>query len=700
MPLEWNNALIVTVDELVPAFYNTEATLRSEVSRHRNKDYGIKQVCKGGNGRRALYAFDSLEKEIQNALGDPRKISNPLELYYKTDKAAVDFFTKEFRFEDGEHLRLKHQEEYITNASVLIACIQLKATREYERKSKGGSCKGIMATICNDAALFNKVLKVKYNLQHTLPASEKRFKETFRQFENGFNYESLISGKHRLENARKVTDEVMQLLNDMFTDVVQKPSRTQIAKKYEAFLSGYLDVISTTTGEVYEPSSFKPLSDGTIINYLEKWQEAIGTKKLRSGNRQKYMGTFSTYHSTEKPTYAGSIISIDDRQPPFKYAGNNRPWMYMGIDLASEAWICAVHGKSKEGIIIEFYQKLVRNFHKWGLNMPNELECEMSLNSSFTNTFLQEGRLFQTVRMEANNARGKKIERYFGELRYRYEKEREGWLARPHAMRESNQAGPKNAFSISKDEGLSKAPIIPYNKIIEGCFIDIERWNNQPHSVHTDKTRWQVFKENQHPDLKPINWHAILPHLGYETHTTCQLNGIINLNNCEFLPGVDGYVALSDQLITIMKKIAGKAITVRWLDNDHGNVIKAHVYLKDSDAVICEAVPKPVYQRATIERTPLDEDNYKIMSVFAATIDRYGREKAASINKVILIDKTPELPKTFVMDELAELRRRNGNGGPCETQTEEPEILNTEDDNEEMETVPAQSFFKPLKERW
>ncbi|WP_449398500.1 hypothetical protein [Chryseobacterium wanjuense] len=89
--------------------------------------------------------------------------------------------------------------------------------------------------------------------------------------------------------------------------------------------------------------------------------------------------------------------------------------------------------------------------------------------------------MFQNVRIEANNARGKRIERYFGSLRYGSEKEREGWLARPHALSESNQKGSK------------EVPMLPYERIIEECITDIYDWNNAPHSVDPSKTRWEYF---------------------------------------------------------------------------------------------------------------------------------------------------------------------------------------------------------------
>jgi hypothetical protein len=685
MPHPWNNIIVVTADELVPKFYNTLSTLRSEIDRYKKFEYGIKKVRRGGNGGKMLIAFDSLPKETQDVIGDPRKVKNPLDLFYKTDATAVIFYNT-FRFEDNTALSLKHIEEYVTNASVLRAAILLKQAREHERKTKGGSCKGVMATICNDVINFNKSLQTNFNnTAHTLPASEKRFKETFKEFENGFNYSSLISGKLKNENRKLVTDELLQFLNDLFATQSHKPTRTEVAKQYDSFLSGYIEVINNETGELYEPKNFKPLSEQSVINYLNRWEDKVATHRKRSGDRQKYMGNYKPYHSLDRPQYAGSIISVDDRQPPFKYDNlNNRVWFYNGIDLGSEAFVCWVYGKSKEGIITEFYRQLIRNYVSWGINLPFEIEAESNLNSSFVNTFLKPGAMFNEVRIEANNARGKRIERYFGNLRYGTEKQREGWLARPHAKSEANQAG------------NTSAPIIPYNTIVQNSLKDIEDWNNSPHSVHTDKTRWEVFMQMQHPQLQPINWNAILPYLGYKTQTKCQLNGIINLNNEEYLLGLDGEVLIGDTLITMMKIVAGENIDVYWLDGNNGEAMKALIYLRNTDRIICEAVLKPTYNRATLERTEIDKKNYEIMSAYVATIEGYAKMKASRLNNLTVIDNRQHtLNRGFVIDDFKRYMPTQ------EQEYKEPEIINVfPEDEDGFETIPVDPKSKGLRHRF
>jgi hypothetical protein len=634
MPHFRNNTLVVEIDELVPSIFSYEGLMK-KIQRYKNKDYGIKRFQRACLNNQLLIEYDSLDINIQNTLGDPRKVNHILERFYKTDGEAVKYFAT-YSFDDGTYLDQPYQERYIINASVLKAIIGLKSARMSERKAKGGNMTGLSKSLWKDAISFQDTLQIKFNEQHTLPSNERRFNDALKDFEK-LGYKTLISAKHKNTNSKKVTDQTLDLLKSLFADENKKPTATQVHRIYKSFIAGYMEVINHNTGELFNPKDFKSLSDATVKKYMATWENAISTLQKRSGNRQEFMGKFKPYHSFDKPKFAGSIISIDDRQPPFKMPDGQRVWFYNGIDLASEAFICWVHGRSKEGIIVEFYRQLVRNFTAWGLNMPAELEAEMSLNSSFTGTFLRPGAMFEHVKIEANNARGKRIERYFGNLRYDIEREREGWLARPKALKESNQAGPHQEKAL------------PYNTIVHGCLQDIENWNNQPHSIHTHLTRWEVFTQMQNPDLKQTNWASFMPYLGRETKTSVN-TGIIKLQNELFLLGSESKIATGDKLINLMRQVEGNQVNIYWLDDNNGQVLKALVYL--GTRYVCEALAKPKPQRARVEQTAADLEAFALMSAYVATIEGYGRTERKAIDKVTIINTTPTKTKSFLMPGL------------------------------------------------
>ncbi len=636
MPEIWNNIAVVTQKELEPWF--TYDALQKHIKRHEDKKYGIKKARSGGNGRQLLIIYDSLPGDIKNVLQDPRKLDHILSLYYKTDPEAIKFF-QDFQFEDGQYLSLQHQEQYITNASVIVTLFQMREARIEERRSKGGAIKrGLLTSLLNDAITFNPVLESKHKVKHTLPTSERRFKKALNEFEKD-GYKTLISKRHRNTNSKKMTDELLGLLNSLFTTDAEKPHRTEVARRYNAFLDGYIIVTNMETGEQYDPKSFKAITEASIRNWLGKWNQRIATYAMRTGNRQQWIQQFKPYHSLVAPKYAGEIISIDDRQPPFSYGSNKRAWFYLGIDLGSEVFTTHVFGKSKEGIIKEFYRQMVKDYYQYGWNLPWELEAESSLNSSFKDTFLKEGRMFQEVRIEANNARGKRIERYFRDLRYGFEKQQEGWIARPFAGSESNQIGP------------NKAPELPYGTIINNSKQIIAKWNNMPHSKHKDISRFDWHNDNQNPKLKPTNYRGIIPFLGNRTSTTCNA-GIVRFFNSEFLIGDYGKILLGERLINVLSVLEDNHFDVYWLDSNDlydGNgthIIKAYAYI--GDQFICELIAKPTYSRSFLGQTSQDRENRELMSQYVATITGYMQSKKRSIDRVYVEDnRTVELNQNF-----------------------------------------------------
>lgn len=631
MPHEWGNLLVVTKDELIPTYYNCYDTLKSEIRRYKNLPYGIKRVQKGGNGRQLLVDFDSLPRPMQDSIGDPRKMRHPLIPFFEFDAAAVRYYT-DYRFEDGSPLKESFKEEYIANASVLIAAGRLKQARLAEwRKLRKTSGRGLIPTIIRDIITFNEFFPKLYNnTTHTLPSSPRGFdrvwKSFFHSLQDGFNFESLISGKLKNQNRKVMTGEMIALLNDMFAGQDYKPSRTQVADQYQAFLNGELDIISKETGEQYDRTNpnFREISDNSIIAWLGKWENKIGTFAKRSGDRQKLMQEFTPPHKLTKIKEAGTLISIDDRQPPFMYNENRkRPWFYMGIDVGSEAWTSWVWGKDKKGIIIEFYRQMVRNYSEWGFNLPLGLECESSLNSGFKDTFLRNGAMFDRVNIYKNRARSKVVERKFEELRYRHEKSRLGWMARPHALKEENQ------------KSGEKEIIIPFDTIVDQSLSDIETWNNMPHSVHTDKTRWEVFCEMQNKNTQPTNWTAILPHIGKTEKSSCNA-GIIKFRNTTFVLGMDGEIALGDDLIRLLKYVNGKEFMIYWLDGNDGNVLKAMIYY--DDIMLCDLVPQPEYSRSIHERDEQGEINRRLMSAYENTVNKFMAQRKREIDQVLIID--------------------------------------------------------------
>lgn len=666
MPYQYShNVIAVELDEVVPRFWTNLKCLQVEISRYQDKPFGIKRLQRGGNGRKLLIDFDSLKKEVQDALGDPRRTDNPLESFFDFDADAVRYYSRFKR--SGNKLEADEQERYIINASVMKSAIKLEQARTQERIKLKGSLRGITATVVKDVENFNNTLKVKHEVVHNLPASEKQFKKLLNACKLDLYFPLIKDPEgNKAKNALRVDDKTEKLLNAMFKNQLHKPTPTEIARQYDGFLNGYVEIYSEDTGELYDQKDFKTLSTATITKWINKWENKLATHKARSGDRQVYMGNFKPHHQMDLPKLAGSIISIDDRQPPFVYnTKGDRAWFYLGVDIASRAITTIVWGKTKEGIIVEFYRQMVRNYTQWGFCLPYELECESSLNSSFKDNLLRPGAMFQEVKIEANNARGKYIERINGKLRYEMEKGSAGWLARPTAKSEANQLSG------------AKKQVIPYDILINERLLELEKYNNMAHPDNAKISKWNYFEQNQAPNLKPTNWEAILPVIGHKTTTSCNV-GYIRLQSQKRAIAEDGKILTGEALIQKMRIIEGKEFDVYWLDGNDGEVLKALVYL--NNRVICEVMEMPRYNRAKNERTDDTHDAaLQLQSAYVASVDAFEKRQRNKFEKVGIVDNTPKTVNTKF--RIPNLKRFEP--------TEEPvEVFADDDQDEDLVYTP------------
>ena len=146
----------------------------------------------------------------------------------------------------------------------------------------------------------------------------------------------------------------------------------------------------------------------------------------------------------------------------------------------------------------------------------------------------------------------------------------------------------------------------------------------------------------QHPELKPTNWKAILPSLGYHQQTSCN-KGYIQLQGKARAIADNGKISLGEDLINTMKVIEGKDIDVYWLDDNQGNVLKALAFYENR--FICEVQEMPKYNRAVIERTEADEKAREIQSMYVATVEGFIKRQEKSLQNINIIRQPKPEPK-------------------------------------------------------
>lgn len=625
MPHEWNDMIVVTKEELIPDFFPSEKALLQKLWRETKKTYGIRRAREGkGLGNELLIAFDTLPKDWRKKLGDPRQKDCSLERYFWEDPEAVTYFRDICPGKYGT-IDVERQKEYVLDASALMAAIRWRSAHYEECIKHNQSVKNTYKVLSVAVNNFNIIRGTRKLPQFKLPTNPISLKRKIERFE-AEGYASLLKGYDN-NNRGKKAEQTRVLLESMYAHQTFKPTPAEVSRQLAAFLSGYVEVISNETGEVFDPKSFTKISQRAITMFLNSWDSSLATSRKRMGDRQIRLAKFVPSEKLEHPKYAGEIISVDDRQPPFEYKKGTRMWFYLGVDLGSEAITTWVYGTSKEGIILDFYRQMVRNYAEWGLPLPAEIECESNLNASYREGFLQEGNMFNRVRIEANSARSKRCEGYWKPLRYQVEKKHAGWIARPFARSEANQVGTK-----AKE-------IIPYDRLVEQGLRDIEDWNNMECSIYEGKTRWEILFEKQHPgNNRPIPYRSILLTLGYKTKSSVSMAGQVRFRGSIFLLADSGELATGDKLIGYMQVLAGKNIDIYWLDGNDGECLAAIVCLRDTTRVICEVVEQPVTARSKIGETKEQARNRELFARYRATLEGYSQRRYHGIEKVTVLD--------------------------------------------------------------
>lgn len=683
MPHEWNNMIVVTKEELIPNFFPSWEALKKKLIRDSKKTYGIRRAQRGGgSGCEVLIIYDTLPKEWRKQLGDPRKVDCSLERYFWEDQEAVTYFREVCPGKYGT-IDVERQKEYVLDASVLKAAIRWRSDHYEECIKLNQSVKNTYKTLSEVVNNFNIWRGIKNQPQFKLPTNPISLKRKIERFE-AEGYASLLKGYDN-NNRGKAAEQTRILLESMFAHQPFKPSPAEVSRQLAGFLSGYVEVISNETGEVFDPKSFNKISQRSITMFLNSWDSSLATSRKRMGNRQIRLTNYVPFEKLEHPKFAGSIISVDDRQPPFEYKKGARMWFYLGVDLGSEAITTWVYGTTKEGIILDFYRQMVRNYAEWGLPLPAEIECESNLNADYRDGFLQAGNMFHEVRIEANSARSKRCEAYWKPIRYQLEKKHIGWLARPFARNESNQVSTK-----AKE-------IVPYDKLVEQSLRDIEICNNMECTVYPGKTRWEVFLEKQNPkNNRPINYRSILLTLGYKTKSSCSMAGQIRFRSTIYMLADGGELVTGDKLIGYMKVLAGKDIDIYWLDGNDGECMAAIACLKDTTRVVCEIIEQPVTARAKIEETPQQAKNRELVARYRATLEGYSQRRYHAIEKVTVLDhremtlntkfRIPGIKRYEVPEEIEEV--------------EVLETIGVETSFEPDSNPVRKSFVKGLKDRF
>ena len=162
---------------------------------------------------------------------------------------------------------------------------------------------------------------------------------------------------------------------------------------------------------------------------------------------------------------------------------------------------------------------------------------------------------------------------------------------------------------------------------------------------------------------------CLLPYIGREETSSCNA-GIINFRSTTYVLGIDGEVALNEDLLRLMKEVEGKQFKIFWLDDNDGEVLKATIYYNDT--MLCDLVPHPTYSRSVHELGEHGEINRNIMSAYENTVNVYMASRKRAIDQLPLLITIKTLNNKFQI--AGRKRYKPSNDTPKEVTIETEEI--------------------------
>ena len=240
-----NGTICISHAELTGRIITT-ANLNNLVRRGK-----VKQVQKGGNGREALFAVESLpmkwRTEVYRRYPDLQEQADSKEFLdtVQPDGAALNFF-ESYTLADGRNLPADKVLEYSANAAIMNA---FRACWDAHVSKRQRSGKKALAAKEFWARAAGSLPRLAERWPHSLPGSARRLQMKMAEYvEQG--YACFISGKYLNGNAAKVADEDREnVLTALLAHHNNLPD-TLVAEGYNRFADakGWPKITAKTVG--------------------------------------------------------------------------------------------------------------------------------------------------------------------------------------------------------------------------------------------------------------------------------------------------------------------------------------------------------------------------------------------------------------------------------------------------------------------
>lgn len=629
-----DNRLCISMRELVDGGIMSVSNYKQLSARGR-----IDVVRRGGRGGYALIAVSSLPDTYQERLKelypDPSMevLLAWLDANYEVDQAAVAYFNN-WRNQCGhDHATEAHVKEYVTNASVLNACIKLYNNAKAIQRTMGQKY---------DWSMMSQAVEgYRMKTGHTLPASMLRFRKKVNEYQS-VGYECLISKKFGNQASRKVNYRTERLILSIAV-LPNKPFNTNVLEMYNSFVCGELEVYDPETGELFDPNEWTDkngdpmsLSESTICNYLNKPKN----KMLIDNSLQ----SFTTFMHEQMPhvhrhsgEFSLSQITMDDVDLTRKLKDTKqRVHAYYAYDVVSQCVLGASYARKKDqGLVVDCFRDMFRLIEKHGWGMPAGIEVENHLMSEYKDGFLQAGVAFPFVHFCApQNSQEKYAEQMNGaKKRSIIHKNHEG-IGRFYGKGKWRMESKK--ISDADNDTWEDKEYFTYDQLVADDRRDCEEWNNTLHpnqKKYPGMTRWQVLEANINPTLKPLDKLTLSRYIGERVETSIRRNSTVRVAYEDWW--------LSDTSVLEKLKPNDYKVTAYYLPNENGK--PTDVYLFQDDRYIDKVERVETYSRVMAEQTDEDTARYIEQRKKIAKFGKYVKDHAISKVGIIKPQTAPEV---------------------------------------------------------
>lgn len=654
--------------------YN-EARLITESNYHYHVNKGGLNVVRPGKGRgnSALIEFESIYTSLKEVLIQVAPPPNALEYnllrdLITPDNEAARYFATTYRKPDGSALKTSKQKEYLTNAIILNAC-QAFEKKHIIKKTRTWIWQQL-STALNNLEGY----------EHSLPSNPRSLQRVSDKYRDG-GYKALVHGGEGNSNSRKVNDKLESLILSIYT-MKNKPFSKSVQQIYLQFLGGAINIVDTTTGELFDPADFTKdgqpitISEQTVWNYLNDPKNRIIVDKYRSGSLE-FNNTHRPHHHRHAPNFSLSKISLDDRDLPRKMHDGKRVKAYYAYDVVSGCVIGASYSKDKDQkLFIDCIRDMLLFLKQESLGVPMEMEVEHHIVNLFKNDLMKAGTCFPFVRWcAAGNSQEKRAEHFNKAKKYGYEKRYQDGIGRWYAKSEAHRTVVEKVFDSENDNYKEKR--FDYDFLVADDREVINKYNNDLHpnqKKFKGMTRMQVLLQNVNPKCAQFDEVVWARYVGNHTTTTIRRSQYMRVQYADYqLPSVEYLDLLSTN---------NREVDAYYIPSPNGNIESIYIY--QNDQFICECRKIEKYNEASAEHTSNDKLLIGMQSQFVKSFDDKVKAGKSKIAKLELLQPFTSQP---VPKELPAVLNDKVEDVDYEVEDEFAALLANRDENEIKNTA-------------